>query len=217
MHYEKGNGRYDISNAYVYITHTALLQVEEERYANKVIEYFNGGTLKLDEQDRGITLRAYLSQKLGCDPMRITKKYTGAMCLGKRVYHQYRQHGRPELVEQHNAELQVLEDEFRAKLAQISARRKGSSSNNEKFIAGSPAVTTPGIEALLKSHPYHPDAAWPPQPGQVFISPYTPDYLNSLLPSQTTLGVQPAAKQGKSLLSCLSGMGRALLSWYSCS
>ena len=25
--------------------------------------------------------------QLGCDPMRITKKYTGTSCLGKRVYH----------------------------------------------------------------------------------------------------------------------------------
>lgn len=121
---------------------------EEERYANKVIEYFNAGTLKLDDEDRGITLRAYLSQKLGCDPMRITKKYTGAACLGKRVYHAYRQNGKSEEMERNSIELQILEHEFRAKLAQMSRRRPPDSYNNTASL-----VTTPGIDALFKNNP----------------------------------------------------------------
>ena len=35
----------------------------------------------------GTTLRSYLAEKLNCDPMQITKKFAGASCLGKRVYH----------------------------------------------------------------------------------------------------------------------------------
>lgn len=58
--------------------------VEEEEYTTRIIHYFSNGILTLPE---GLTLRAYLSQKLNCDPMRITKKYAGASCLGKRVYH----------------------------------------------------------------------------------------------------------------------------------
>eukprot|EP01032_Pedospumella_encystans_P020012 gene20012-22746_t len=96
-HFEKKSERKDEFRAvneqsYVYNYDDLHLRkgkwtVEEERYSNKVIEYFNNGILRLDEHERGITLRAYLAQKLSCDPMRITKKYTGSSCLGKRVYH----------------------------------------------------------------------------------------------------------------------------------
>lgn len=57
---------------------------EEEEYTAKIIRFFNTGALALPE---GTTLRAYLAEKLHCDPMRITKKFTGSSCLGKRVYH----------------------------------------------------------------------------------------------------------------------------------
>mmetsp|Transcript_35477 Transcript_35477/g.46825 ORF Transcript_35477/g.46825 Transcript_35477/m.46825 type:complete len:619 (+) Transcript_35477:166-2022(+) len=57
---------------------------EEEEYTSKIIQFFNTGALALPE---GTTLRAYLAEKLHCDPMRITKKFTGSSCLGKRVYH----------------------------------------------------------------------------------------------------------------------------------
>ena len=61
-----------------------FLQTEEEDYAACIISQFNRGYLQLPE---GTTLRAYLAEKLNCDPMRITKKFTGSQCLGKRVYH----------------------------------------------------------------------------------------------------------------------------------
>jgi hypothetical protein len=57
---------------------------EEEEYTQKIIHYFRNGMLRLPE---GTTLRGYLAEKLNCDPMRITKKFAGASCLGKRVYH----------------------------------------------------------------------------------------------------------------------------------
>lgn len=56
---------------------------EEEKYANKIISYFNKGLLGIA---CGTTLRSYLSEKLNCDPMRITKKFAGASCIGKQVY-----------------------------------------------------------------------------------------------------------------------------------
>lgn len=58
--------------------------VEEEEFTTRIIHHFSTGLLTLPE---GLTLRAYLAMKLNCDPMRITKKYAGASCLGKRVYH----------------------------------------------------------------------------------------------------------------------------------
>jgi len=58
--------------------------VEEEAYVARVIQDFNSGYLNAPA---GTTLRSYLSEKLQCDPMRITKKFTGAACIGKRVFH----------------------------------------------------------------------------------------------------------------------------------
>jgi len=58
--------------------------VEEEEYVARVIQDFNSGYLNAPA---GYTLRSYLSDKLQCDPMRITKKFTGEACIGKRVFH----------------------------------------------------------------------------------------------------------------------------------
>lgn len=57
---------------------------EEENYANKLILEFKMGTLPLTD---GTTLRTFLSKLLNCDPMRISKKFVGARCIGKvRIY-----------------------------------------------------------------------------------------------------------------------------------
>lgn len=58
--------------------------MEEEAYVARVIQDFNSGFL---DAPAGTTLRTYLSEKLQCDPMRITKKFTGDACIGKRVFH----------------------------------------------------------------------------------------------------------------------------------
>ena len=58
--------------------------MEEEAYVARVINDFNSGFLNAPA---GTTLRSYLSEKLQCDPMRITKKFTGDACIGKRVFH----------------------------------------------------------------------------------------------------------------------------------
>lgn len=58
--------------------------MEEEAYVARVIQDFNSGFLSAPP---GTTLRSYLSEKLHCDPMRITKKFTGDSCIGKRVFH----------------------------------------------------------------------------------------------------------------------------------
>jgi len=54
--------------------------VEEEEFTSRIIHHLSVGTLSLPE---GMTLRSYLAEKLSCDPMRITKKFAGASCLGK--------------------------------------------------------------------------------------------------------------------------------------
>ena len=55
---------------------------EEEAYAHATICDFNSGYL---DAPPGTTLRTYLSQTLECEPMRITKKFTGDASIGKKV------------------------------------------------------------------------------------------------------------------------------------
>jgi hypothetical protein len=119
---------------------------EEELYTNKVIEVFNAGLLKLSDNERGITLRAYLAEKLHCDPMRITKKYTGASCLGKRVFHFDYQHADHAEAERARQELQLLEHNFRMKLEVINKKRM---CDPRSSVDGAYSVTTPAIDALL--------------------------------------------------------------------
>jgi hypothetical protein len=58
---------------------------EEEEYSETLIELFNKGLI--DDCENGTTLRLYLSRKLRCAPMRISKKYAGKG-IGKIVYSQ---------------------------------------------------------------------------------------------------------------------------------
>ena len=45
----------------------------------------SGGVVDNPSRRRHISLRKYLSIKLNCDPMRITKKFTSTASLGKSV------------------------------------------------------------------------------------------------------------------------------------
>ena len=91
-----------------------LPQVEEEEYTSRTIQHFSAGLLTLPE---GATLRSYLADKLNCDPMRITKKFTGACCLGRRVYNS---RDRPQAshaeTEMAKAEMDHLEKRFRMRV-----------------------------------------------------------------------------------------------------
>lgn len=57
---------------------------EEEAYAVAVMRDFNAGYL---DCAAGTSLRTYLSEQLSCDPMRITKKFTGDARVGKKFFH----------------------------------------------------------------------------------------------------------------------------------
>lgn len=88
--------------------------VEEEAYVARVIQDFNSGFL---DAPAGTTLRSYLSEKLQCDPMRITKKFTGDACIGKRVFHPaVRSIGNASAIDKAQAELDALERRWRRRL-----------------------------------------------------------------------------------------------------
>jgi hypothetical protein len=55
---------------------------EEEAYAHVLIEVFEKGYI---DEKNGCTLRSFLSRKLHCAPMRISKKYAGKG-IGKMVF-----------------------------------------------------------------------------------------------------------------------------------
>ena len=54
--------------------------IEEEAFAERIIVEFESGSLI--DCNEGITLRSYLSRRLKCAPMRISKKFAGK-CIGK--------------------------------------------------------------------------------------------------------------------------------------
>mmetsp|Transcript_7056 Transcript_7056/g.14322 ORF Transcript_7056/g.14322 Transcript_7056/m.14322 type:complete len:292 (+) Transcript_7056:225-1100(+) len=90
---------------------------EEEQYVSAIIFRFNQGTLPVPA---GTTLRSYLSDKLNCDPMRITKKFTGEEAIGKRVFKPERlgMRSQQELREISDSLLE-LEIRFKKKLASL--------------------------------------------------------------------------------------------------
>lgn len=88
--------------------------VEEEAYVARVIQDFNSGFLNAPA---GTTLRTYLSEKLHCDPMRITKKFTGDACIGKRVFHPaVRCANNASAIDKAQAELDALKRRWRRRL-----------------------------------------------------------------------------------------------------
>ena len=57
---------------------------DEEQYAERIIRDFMGGILP--GVSDGYSLRKYLSEKLGCSSMRITKHYSKTKCIGKTIF-----------------------------------------------------------------------------------------------------------------------------------
>ena len=89
-------------------------QEEEEEYATRVIYHFSLGLISLPE---GNTLRAFLAEKLQCDPMRITKKFPGASCLSKQINSLCeRPKFTPQEFEAARLELERLEERFLLRL-----------------------------------------------------------------------------------------------------
>ena len=90
--------------------------MEEEEYATRYIHYFSSGLLALPD---GKTLRASLAEKLHCDPMRITKKYAGASCLGSQISKlSERPKFSPQDIDMARLEIARLDRRFHNRLAQ---------------------------------------------------------------------------------------------------
>lgn len=81
--------------------------------------------------------------------MRITKKYTGTSCLGKRVYHNDVCKVSPEVVARTKAELAELEAKFRDRLEQSSREKRESELAVPEFPAQAHLISTPNIDAMV--------------------------------------------------------------------
>jgi hypothetical protein len=82
---------------------------EESAYCDRLIEEFKKGNLPLAE---GTTLRTFLSKLLNCDPMRISKKYTGDQCIGKIIFRRSEDEVPNETLENIRKELAELEKTY---------------------------------------------------------------------------------------------------------
>lgn len=106
---------------------------EEEAFTTCIINDFTKGFLPLAP---GTTLRSYLSEKLNCDPMRITKKFAGASCIGKQVFQPCER--TPENLQQMKESHQQLvsaERLFNSRVENSKAARKLSSGGSVHIVA----------------------------------------------------------------------------------
>mmetsp|Transcript_33934 Transcript_33934/g.34570 ORF Transcript_33934/g.34570 Transcript_33934/m.34570 type:complete len:158 (-) Transcript_33934:283-756(-) len=102
--------------------------VEEEAYTTKLIELFLAGQLDSDIQE-GDTLRAYLSKKLNCKPMRITKKYGHRQILSN-LYQQDETHNK------YNIEDRQLLDELRDRYITKDKKVQVIRKKRKKYLKG---------------------------------------------------------------------------------
>ncbi|ETW06283.1 hypothetical protein H310_02576 [Aphanomyces invadans] len=117
---------------------------EEEAFTNKMIHFFRLGLLDIED---GTSLRWYLSKKLNCEAMRVTKKLKGNSSIGKQIFRALESTAETaKSIQKAAMELQVLEDEFFTSLAikpaiapktpiPSSGRQRGSSSADTKSSA----------------------------------------------------------------------------------
>ena len=122
---------------------------EEEAYAGRLIQEFKAGLLPLTD---GTTLRTFLSKLLNCDPMRISKKFVGANCIGKQVF---RRRGAdvtnldPEQIQKTRLELSELEKKFLDRVAQNKGKPPaGGAGGRSAASGGSGEKRSSGTEGL---------------------------------------------------------------------
>ncbi|EQC41290.1 hypothetical protein SDRG_01265 [Saprolegnia diclina VS20] len=88
---------------------------EEEKFTNTMIHYFRLGLLDIED---GTSLRWYLSKKLNCEAMRVTKKLKGNSSIGKQIFRALDSSSVTEAsVREATETLRVLEEEFFSSLA----------------------------------------------------------------------------------------------------
>lgn len=163
-----------------------FFKIEEEEYTTRVIHYFSSGLMTLPE---GKTLRSYLAEKLNCDPMRITKKYAGASCLGKRIHHlcESPKFTRQQ-IEEAKIEIAVLERRFRLRLEHglgvplppVSLEQEESNLNSTVILGGSIEIGVGGPAHNMGQVVHHHHALPIAQPHQTQHNQHSTTNQNQL-------------------------------------
>jgi hypothetical protein len=187
----------------------APAQLEEEEYTSRIIHYFSTGLLTLPE---GSTLRSYLSEKLNCDPMRITKKYASAACLGRRAHHYRDERPQPTIgeIQLAKAQLDELEHRFRIRV--------------EEGFPGAPlpspsdmvlSLPQQGNQLLLPGQTHSlAMLSSLPQQGNQFMLPgqtHSPAMLQSSLPQQGNRFMLPFQTHSPAMLASLPQQGNQFM------
>jgi hypothetical protein len=95
---------------------------EEEAYCMKMIQLFNQGLLPIQS---GTTLRSYLSKQLQCNPMRVTKKFSGSSCIGKQIFQPCDETSvNIDLMKKGELELIKLENTFRSRIKYSNSTKR---------------------------------------------------------------------------------------------
>ena len=126
----------------------------EEKYADELIDAFRRGFLPGVED--GCTLRAFLASKLQCDPMRISKKFSGTS-IGKLMYS--KREGPQQLIDSIQKHLADLDGKFRESL---DALKKEELSSSEPWWQSVPPIQQPMMAVYVPYVP--PPVMSTPQP-----------------------------------------------------
>ncbi|ETP51858.1 hypothetical protein F442_03042 [Phytophthora nicotianae P10297] len=140
---------------------------EESAYCDRLIEEFKKGNLPLAE---GTTLRTFLSKLLNCDPMRISKKYTGDQCIGKIIFRRREDEVSKEDMENIRKDLAELEKTYLER-EQYNQRRREKrleselSRDKNRFAAarsiGYAAAAAGNPAAMRPPHPQQQQQGYP--------------------------------------------------------
>ncbi|RHY29679.1 hypothetical protein DYB32_004957 [Aphanomyces invadans] len=141
---------------------------EEAAYCDRLIEEFKHGNLPLAE---GTTLRTFLSKLLNCDPMRISKKYTGNQCIGKIIFRRKSKEPTKDEIETTRKQLAELERIYldRERMNQQRREKRLESEVNRdrsRLLSNARSIvyTPPTQPTLLHQPPPHPGQ---PHPGYI--------------------------------------------------
>ncbi|KAG1685505.1 hypothetical protein DVH05_008335 [Phytophthora capsici] len=153
---------------------------EESAYCDRLIEEFKKGNLPLSE---GTTLRTFLSKLLNCDPMRISKKYTGDQCIGKIIFRRREDEVSKEDMENIRKDLAELEKTYLER-EQYNQRRREKrleselSRDKNRFAAARSmgyAAATGNPAAMRPPHPQQPQQqGYPSAPVQQSMTKQEP-------------------------------------------
>mmetsp|Transcript_35818 Transcript_35818/g.36515 ORF Transcript_35818/g.36515 Transcript_35818/m.36515 type:complete len:279 (+) Transcript_35818:271-1107(+) len=130
---------------------TGKWTIEEEDYANVLIESFLNGHVRLLPED-GRTLRSFLARRLMCSPMRISKKFASLKWLGIR--YEQSEFSEDKLI-QHHERIRRHHDIFMENEKLVALRRPLHITNKDKHSndTSTPSNTEASlIEQELSSH-----------------------------------------------------------------